>query len=229
MHQKGPQNRTSHNDEFRQHSFGAREEYIDLVCAVIPRSARLEPIHPNRERSITKAINNTDRHPFDRIGLAAERVVGSLLSSHVQMDPRRLLSWRTRLEPRNTIELDGVARDLVLLEYKISFRPERIAKECKRQLEKARNVFLASEGETACRGLGVVVDCGPLVGLPPATQVSNLKAVVDAIRNGAEGYSLKIVSYEEVAEFFKRSPYGAILSPECLRAAWENRTRGEGA
>jgi hypothetical protein len=222
MHQNGQQHRDATPKESDAHL-----GFIDLARAIIPQSVRLEPIHPNRERSIVDAINNEARNPLDRIGLAAERVVDSLLSSHVKMDHRRVIAWSTRLEPRHTIELDGVAQGQALLEYKISFKPERVAKECHRQLTKARDVIRCGHSEAPSRGLGVIVDCGTLVGLPPSPHQSTVQAVVDAIRNGSDAYSVRLISYEEVAEFFKCSQYAALLSPECLRAAWENRSRGE--
>jgi hypothetical protein len=220
MHQKKQGDATSN-------PANAKPDFIELACAIIPESVRLETIHPNRERSIEKAIRDESRDPFDRMGLAAERVVDSLLSSHVQMDHRRVLAWSTRLEPRKTIELDGVAQAQALLEYKISFKPRRIATECDRQLTQASDVIRCGHSIAPSRGVGVIVDCGPLVGLPPHPQQSPVQAVVDAIRNGNESYSVRVISYEEVAEFFKRSAYGRLLSPDCLRSVWENRARGK--
>ena len=196
---------------------------VDLGCAVIPRSVRLERVHPNRERSISEAIDNLERDPFDRIGLAAERVVDSILSREVSMDPRRVLSWSTRFQARHTIELDGVARDAVFLEYKLTFAPERASLQCKRQLLRAREVYLAGACGPPCRGVGVVVDCSSLVGALPPLPVSTLESVVDSIRNGIEECSVKVVPFEQVADYFRRSRYGALLSPDCLRAAYKRR------
>ena len=220
------QNGQRHRDATPEES-DAQPGFIDLACAIIPQSVRLEPIHPNRERSICDAINNEARSPLDRIGLAAERVVDSLLSSHVKMDHRRVITWSTRLEPRHTIELDGVAQGQALLEYKISFKPDRVAKECHRQLSKARDVIRCGHSEAPSRGLGVIVDCGTLVGLPPSRHQATVQAVVDAIHKSNEPYSVRVIRYEELADFFKRSQYAALLSPDFLRGVWENRPRGE--
>jgi hypothetical protein len=199
----------------------------DIGCDVIPRSVRLERVHPNRERSISEAIDNPERDPFDRIGLAAERVVGSVLGRQVSMDPRRILSWSTRFQGRHTIELDGVARDAVFLEYKLTFVPERASLHCKRQLLRAREVYLAGASPLPCRGVGVVVDCSSLVDLPPPIPVSTLESVVESIRNGVEECSVTVVPFEQVADYFRRSRYGALLSPDCLRAAYKRRCRSD--
>lgn len=222
MHPQDPRNKLPPSSASE-----APQSPIDLGSAIIPRSVRLERVHPNRERSISEAIANTARDPFDRIGLAAERVVGSLLSPHVKLDVRRILAWSTRFQARHTIELDGVARGGVFLEYKLTFVPDRASAQCRRQLTAARDVYLAGRPDSACRGVGVVVDCGSLAGLRPPEQVSTLQSVVDAIRSGVDKYSVKVVPFEEVAEYFRRSQYGALLSAECLRAAYERRMRSE--
>ena len=222
MHQQDPRNKvtpSSASDE--------PQSAVNLGSAIIPRSVRLEPIHPNRERSISEAIENAERDPFDRIGLASERVVDSVLSSHVKMDFRRVLAWSTQHQARHTIELDGVAREGVFLEYKLTFAPERAGLQCRKQLVTARDVYLAGQHKAECRGVGVVVDCGSLVGLPPPTQVSTIQSVVDAIRNGVDKYSVNVVPFEEVADYFRRSKYGALLSAECLREAYLRRMKSE--
>ena len=179
MHQQDPRNKVPPSS-----ASAAPQSAIDLGSAIIPRSVRLEPIHRNRERSISEAIENAARDPFDRIGLASERVVDSFLSSYVRMDFRRVLAWSTRHQARHTIELDGVAREGVFLEYKLTFAPERASLQCRKQLVTAREVYLAGQPKAACRGVGVVVDCGSLVGLPRPKVVARSLSVVDTIRKG---------------------------------------------
>lgn len=200
---------------------------VDLRSAIIPQSVRLEPVHRNRERSISEAIENPRRDPFDRIGLAAERVMDFILSREVRMDTRRVLAWSTRRQDRQTIELDGVAKGEIFLEYKVTFSPERASKQCAGQLVKARAIYLTGRPTSACRGVGVVVDCGELVGLTPPEQVATIKSVVEAIRNGRDAYSVKVVPFREVAEYFRRSKYGELLSAEALRAAYWRRMQSD--
>jgi hypothetical protein len=115
----------------------------------------------------------------------------------------------------------------VFLEYKITFNPERAIKKCREQLHSAHGVYRVGRPDSECRGVGIVVDCGSLVGLPRVADLSSVPAAIDSILRGNEKLSVRIVSLDEVAQYFRRSQYGRLLSPECLRAAYNNRLKSD--
>jgi hypothetical protein len=188
-----------------------------LLSLVVPRTIRLEPLATGRELEIESAISSSSRDLSDRLGLAGERLLGSWLSRYVELDPRRVLCWDTVLQANNVAELDAVvSAGLVFLEFKWSVRPERMFSGCTRQLRTAMDIWkLGCEPQSRpVRGIGVIVDCGPLVGNVRYQDTKDTSELVRMIKEGAEPFALCVLAYDEVAEYIADSPYASLLSPQ---------------
>jgi hypothetical protein len=119
----------------------------------------------------------------------------------------------------NVIEIDGVSPNgRAFLEIKWTVSPERAFPICARQLLNAFEIYQVS-GEKAPRTIGVVVDCGPVVGKPPYRDTKSVTDLVQMIESGGEAFSLCVLSHDAIADFVASSEYSALLSRDGLRAA----------
>lgn len=191
----------------------------DFASLILPHTVRLERTSACRGRSIEDAIRDDARDARDRIGLAGERLVTSVLETYTPLDSRRLLCWDTPVQRENVIELDGVSRKArAFLEIKWTVNPERVFAICARQLLNATEIYQVGGGQ-APRAIGVIVDCGPLVGKPPYRDTKTLAELVRMIESGTEAFSLCVLPYGEFSGFIASSPYAALLSGEGVRGA----------
>ena len=195
----------------------------DLASLILPHTVRLEQNSACRERSIEDAIRDDARDPRDRIGLAGERLVTSVLETYTPLDSRRILCWDTRVQRENVIELDGVsAQARAFLEIKWTVNPERAFLVCARQLLNSSEIYQVGGGR-APRAIGVIVDCGPLVGKPPYSDTKTVAELVQMIESGTEAFSLCVLPYDEFADSIFASPYAELLSYEGVRAALSSK------
>lgn len=191
----------------------------DLASLILPHTVRLERVSVRRELSIEDALRDEARDPRDRLGLAGERFVTALLEKHTALAWRRVLCWDTPVQRDNLIELDGVSLNgRAFLEIKWTVNPERVFPVCARQLLNASEIYHVC-GDEAPRGVGVIVDCGPLVGKAPYHATKTVAEVIQIIESGTEALSLCVLPYDEFAESILASPYAELLSYEGVRAA----------
>lgn len=195
----------------------------NLFSLILPHTVRLERVSLRRESSIEDAIRDDRRDLRDRIGLAGERLVISLLERYAPLDPRRLLCWETTVQRENMTEIDGVSLDgRAFLEIKWTVNPERVFPICARQLLNASEIYQVG-GDRAPRAIGVIVDCGPLVGKPPYSDTKTVAELVQMIESGTDAFSLCVLPYDEFAESILASPYAELLSYEGVRAALSSK------
>jgi hypothetical protein len=169
--------------------------------------------------SIEDAIQNEERDPRDRFGLAGERVVSLLLDSLTPLDSHRVLCWDTSVQRGNTIEIDAVSqKGRAFLEIKWTSSPERMFVICAQQLLQASDIYRVGR-DTVPRGVGIIVDCGPLVGKPPYRDTKTVAELVQIIESGSEPFSLCVLPYDEIVECVQLSPYANLLSGKSIRAA----------
>ncbi len=197
---------------------------LDSVALVLPKTVRLERVSERRERSIQEAIRDQRRDPRDRLGLAGECAVSSVLAQLTLLAPQRVLCWDTAAQRNNSLELDAVSHAAAtFLEIKWTIDPERMFASCTRQLRRASEIYQAGWG-VAPRGIGIIVDCAALVDKPHYPTPITVSELVRRIETGTEAVSLSVLPYESLSDYIRCSGYAGILSAHSVRKALGSST-----
>lgn len=187
---------------------------------------RFEKLHPSRAKAIAAILTDRTRDIWDRIGLTAETSMTEVFAKKVALEEKRVLWWQSCFRQDESIELDAVSqRGQVSLEFKFTINPVVACTESKRQLLAARDVLLTANISSRARGVGIIIDYGELLDIPPSVEFSTMNRALQLIAHSNNSFDSCVIRYSEIEPLLRQTRYYGLLAPKVLKGIHSRHRR----